>query len=51
MKTDDPSSRLNLYYDDNFSFFPKRNFNTALQCFLKCMEVARARERERERPG
>ena len=26
-QVDDPSNKLNLYYDDNFSFFPKRNFN------------------------
>jgi hypothetical protein len=34
-----------LYYDENFSFFPKRNFNNALQAFLKCMEV---RQRDKQ---
>jgi len=41
VKVDDPTTKFNLYYDDNFTFFPKRNFNTALQSFLRCVEVRR----------
>ena len=39
IKMDDASNRLNLYYDENFTFFPKRNFNSALLSFLQCIEV------------
>lgn len=33
-------TKLNLYYEENFAFFPKRNLNVALQSFLQCVEVS-----------
>jgi beclin 1 len=33
----DSVSLYNLYSDDSFQFFGKRNFNTALQCLVECV--------------
>ena len=33
----DSVSLYNLYSDDSFQFFGKRNFNTALQCMAECV--------------
>ena len=34
------SSYYNLYSDDSFQFFGRRNFNTALQCLVQCVADA-----------
>ena len=38
----------NLFSDDSFQFFGRRNFNTALQCLLQCVSDAAERIREKD---
>ncbi|KAL7561232.1 hypothetical protein ACA910_004153 [Epithemia clementina (nom. ined.)] len=38
----------NLYSDDSFQFFGRRNFNTALQCLLQCVLDASEQIRDKD---
>lgn len=44
-----PPTLYNLFSDDGFQFFGRRNFNIALECLLDCVEDAASVIQERDR--